>query len=166
MKKLVHPIAGAVATLTIAVFWLSTAISELVGAEAAIVAVKTAIPWGFLLLVPALAATAGTGLSLSAGRRAGLIGAKLKRMPFIAANGLLVLIPAALFLASKAAAGEFDTPFYAVQAIELVAGAINLTLLGLNMRDGIKLARPRRRRASAEGGAGKPEAVRAWRPSA
>ena len=53
------------------------------------------------------------------GGRAGLIGAKLKRMPLIAANGILVLIPSALFLASKARAAEFDTGFYAVQALEL-----------------------------------------------
>ena len=60
-------------------------------------------------------------------------------MPFIAGNGLLILIPAALFLASKARAGEFDTWFYVVQALELLAGATNITLLGLNMRDGLKL---------------------------
>jgi hypothetical protein len=40
------------------------------------------------------------------------------------ANGILVLIPAALFLASKAQAAEFDTTFYAVQAHELAAGAV------------------------------------------
>jgi len=27
-----------------------------------------------------------------------------------------------------------------VQAIELIAGAINLTLMGLNMRDGLRMA--------------------------
>lgn len=31
-----------------------------------------------------------------------LIGAKIKRMPFIAGNGILILIPSALFLAAKA----------------------------------------------------------------
>lgn len=149
MKKLIHPIAGAVAILTIATFWLSTAFSELIGSHEAIVAVKTAIPWGFLLLIPALAATGGTGFSLAKGRKAGLISTKLKRMPLIAANGLLVLIPSALFLASKANAGEFDTAFYLVQALELIAGAANLVLLGLNMRDGLRMTgRFRRRPAS------------------
>jgi hypothetical protein len=139
MIKVIHPVAGALALLTIAIFWLSTAMSELFASRAAVVAVKTAIPWGFLLLIPALAAAGGTGFALARGRRAGLIGAKLKRMPFVAANGLLVLIPCALFLASKASAGEFDTSFYLVQALELVAGPVNITLLGLNMRDGLKL---------------------------
>lgn len=135
----VHPMAGALALLTIATFWLSTALSELFASEATVTAVKTAIPWGFLLLIPALAAAGGSGFVLAKGRRAGLVGLKFRRMPWIAANGILILIPAALFLASKARAAEFDAAFYAVQALELVAGATNITLLSLNMRDGLKL---------------------------
>jgi len=76
---------------------------------------------------------------LAKGRRAGLIGAKIKRMPFIAGNGILILIPSALFLAIKAEATEFDGWFYAVQLLELIAGATNITLLGLNMRDGLRV---------------------------
>lgn len=144
MLKIVHPVAGMIAILTIATFWLSTAISELFLSEAAVAAVKTAIPWGFLILIPALAATGGSGFAWSKGQRQGLVGTKLKRMPFIAANGILILIPAALFLASKARAGEFDTTFYVVQALELIAGATNITLLGLEIRDGMKLTKWRR----------------------
>lgn len=147
LPRLIHPIAGVVAMLTIATFWLSTALSELFASQATVVAVKTAIPWGFLLLVPALAATGGTGFALAKGQRSGLVGTKQKRMPFIAANGLLVLIPAALFLAAKARAGAFDATFYTVQVLELMAGAVNLTLLGLNMRDGLALTQWRRRSA-------------------
>lgn len=65
-------------------------------------AVKAAIPWGFLLLAPALAATGGSGFFLRA--------------------------------------GEFDAVFYAVQALELLAGAVNISLLCLNVRDGMTLA--------------------------
>ncbi len=139
MIKIIHPVAGALAILTIATFWLSTAFTELFASQAVITTVKTAIPWGFFILIPALMAAGGSGFALAKGRRAGLIGAKIKRMPLIAANGILVLIPSALFLAFKARAGEFDTAFYAVQALELAAGAVNITLLGLNMRDGLKL---------------------------
>lgn len=139
MIKIVHPLAGALALLTIATFWLSTAISELLGDEALIVTVKTAIPWGFLILIPALAAAGGTGFKLAGRYRAGLVGSKAKRMPFIALNGVLLLAPTALFLAYKADLGAFDTSFYWVQGLELVAGAVNFTLLGLNMRDGLKL---------------------------
>ena len=77
MSKAIHPLAGALAMVTIATFWLSTAISELFASHAAIVAVKTAIPWGFMLLVPALAAAGGSGRVVAQGRRAGLVGAKL-----------------------------------------------------------------------------------------
>jgi hypothetical protein len=144
----IHAAAGVLAMLTIAVFWLSTVTSELFAPRALIVAVKSAIPWGFLLLIPALILTGATGFAAAKGRGGRVIEAKQKRMPLIAANGLLVLIPSALFLAAKARAGEFDTAFYAVQALELAAGATNLILLGLNMRDGFKLSgRFRRRKA-------------------
>ena len=69
--------------------------------------------------------------------------AKRRRMPFIAANGLFILLPCAFFLYHRAAAGQFDAVFYAVQALELLAGATNLLLLGLSMRDGFAIRRPR-----------------------
>ena len=50
MLKIAHPVAGAAALVTIATFWLSTAGAELFGSEATVAAVKTTIPWGFLLL--------------------------------------------------------------------------------------------------------------------
>ena len=139
MAKIIHPVAGAVALTTIVSFWLSTALTELFASYGSVTMVKSAIPWGFLLLVPALALTGGSGFFLAKERRVGLIGAKIKRMPIIAGNGILVLVPAALFLASKAEATEFDTAFYAVQTLELFAGATNIVLLGLNMRDGFKM---------------------------
>ena len=74
-------------------------------------------------------AAGGSGFALAQGGRAGLVGTKIKRMPLIAVNGIVVLIPSALFLASKAGAEEFDASFYAVQALELVAGAINTCCL-------------------------------------
>ena len=139
MTKVIHPVAGAVALLTIATFWLSTVISEVSGSATFVTAVKTAIPWGFLLLIPALAVTGASGFGLAGGARGTLIRTKLRRMPFIAGNGILILIPCALFLASKARAGQFDGAFYTVQSLELVAGATNITLLSLNMRDGLRL---------------------------
>lgn len=145
MPKIIHPIAGALALLTILTFWTSTAITELFGSIQAIITVKSLIPWGFLILVPAMALAGGTGFKIGGKWRGKLVTAKKKRMPIIAANGILVLIPAALFLSWKAQAGQFDTTFYAVQLIELVAGATNITLLGLNMRDGLRMTAARRR---------------------
>lgn len=139
MINLIHPVAGVVAMITIATFWLSTTFSELFGSQELITTVKMTIPWGLLILVPSLAATGATGFKLSHGRRSGLVGTKFKRMPFIAVNGIIVLIPCVFFLAYKASLNEFDTSFYAVQGIELLAGATNFVLLGLNMRDGLKM---------------------------
>ena len=148
MIGIIHPLAGAVAILTIATFWLSTALSELFCSQTTIIAVKTAIPWGFLLLVPAIALAGGSGLALAKGRRGGVIGSKIRRMPLVAVNGVLILIPSALYLSFKANADSFDTAFYAVQILELVAGAANLTLLGFNMRDGLQMkGRLRRKKA-------------------
>jgi hypothetical protein len=61
-------------------------------------------------------------------------------MPFIALNGLLVLVPCAVFLHARAVAGDFGGVFALVQGIELLAGAANLALMGLNLRDGLALA--------------------------
>ena len=139
MIKTIHPLAGTLALLTIATFWLSTALAELFASETTVTIVKTTIPWGFLVLIPALMAAGGTGFALAGKRRGAIIDTKIRRMPLIAANGILILIPSALFLASKASAGEFDTGFYVAQALELAAGAANIALLSLNMRDGLKM---------------------------
>ena len=143
----VHKIAGLTATLTIASFWLSTAGAELFWGSGAVVTVKTLIPYGFLILIPAIAIAGATGFHQAKDRTAGIIGAKRRRMPIIAANGVLILIPAAVFLAAKAQAGAFDTRCYAVQGGELLAGATNRLLLGLNIRDGRRMTAGRRRRA-------------------
>lgn len=144
MLKRIHPIAGFLAILTISTFWLATVISELFASEATVAAIKTAIPWGFLVLVPALVITASSGAFLSKNQKTGLVKTKLKRMPFIVVNGVLILIPSALFLAAKAQAGEYDLTFYSVQLIELTAGAVNIALLSLNIRDGFTLAKLKR----------------------
>ncbi|MDK3072163.1 hypothetical protein QO034_03490 [Sedimentitalea sp. JM2-8] len=144
MTKRIHPIAGAAALLTILCFWLSTLLTELFAGAPTVATVKTLIPWGFLILIPALMAAGGSGLRLARTMRGPLVAAKKKRMPVIAANGLLILVPSALYLSAKAQAGAFDAAFYAVQGLELVAGAVNILLLGLNMRDGLRLTGRRR----------------------
>jgi hypothetical protein len=139
-----------IAFLIILAFWLSTVLAELLGSADTITAVKRAIPWGFLVLVPALALTGASGFRMASGSLSPAIERKKSRMPIIAANGLLILIPAALYLATLATRGEFGSAFYTVQAIELVAGAINLSLMSLNIRDGLRLT-DRLRSAGAAG---------------
>lgn len=140
MKPIVHAIAATTAMLIIAGFWISTLVSELFLDLASVAAVKHAIVYGLFLLVPCMAATGGTGFALGKTRKGWLLDAKKKRMAVIGANGLLVMIPAAIFLNSKASAGEFDAWFYAVQVVELIVGVVQLALMRMNFRDGLKLA--------------------------
>ena len=139
MRRRVHATAGIVGFLLIAVFWTSTAASELFGLPEAVAAVKTGIVWAMLALVPALAIAGASGMAMGRRRSDALALAKKRRMPVIALNGLIVLVPSALFLADRANAGTFDAWFYGMQAVELTAGAVNLTLIGRNIRDGLRM---------------------------
>jgi len=139
MKTKIHAFAGVLGFLIILAFWTSTVAVELFGSVAAIATLKAAILKGMFVLVPALAIAGGSGMAIGGKWRAPLAKAKKRRMPFIAANGVLVLVPSAIFLDARASAANFDEWFYAVQGLELVAGAINLTLIGLNIRDGLAL---------------------------
>lgn len=137
----VHRAAALLAPLCITVFLLSTMAVELFGTHAQVAQVKAWIVMpGLLLLIPAIAAAGGTGFALSRKRAGRLVQAKKRRMPIIALNGLLVLLPCALLLAHWSAAGRFDAVFYSVQTLEWGAGLANLVLIGLNMRDGRTLA--------------------------
>ena len=141
MTKKAHFLAGLLATVTIATFFLSTILVELFGSHQAVATIKSLIVVpGLFVLVPAIMATGGSGFALSKSRQGGLVETKKKRMRFIAANGLLVLVPAAIFLDRWASAGAFDATFYLVQGVELLAGSVNLTLMGLNIRDGLKMS--------------------------
>jgi hypothetical protein len=141
MPKRAHVVAGILAPLCIATFLFSTIFVELLGSSARVAQLKSLIVTpGLWILIPAIAAAGGSGMFLARSRKGRLADAKKRRMPFIAANGLLVLVPCAIVLSRWAAAGSFNATFYAVQAIELIAGATNLTLMGLNVRDGLRMA--------------------------
>ena len=141
MKNKIHPIAAVLATLCIATFFTSTILVELFGSPESIALVKSMIVMpGLFILVPAIAVTGATGFVLSKSRKGRLVESKKKRMLFIGANGLLILLPAAIFLDQWASLGSFDTRFYVVQGLELIAGATNLKLMGMNMRDGLRMS--------------------------
>jgi hypothetical protein len=148
MKKRIHAISGALALLTIVIFWTSTVAAELFGTSAQIATVKMAVVYGLAVLVPAMAIAGASGFSLGAKWKSATVARKKARMKIIAATGILVLVPSAVFLAVKAGQGEFDTTFVVVQGIELVAGASNIALLGLNMRDGLAMRRRSRPEAA------------------
>ncbi len=145
MIKSIHPIAGLLALMTISTFWMSTVIAELFGGPHTVRLVKTTIPWAFLWLVPLMIIAGKTGAKM--GHRSQWAQRKARRMRHASLTGLFVLIPAALFLSIRAEAGVFDTGFYAVQLIELVAGAANILRLAANMRDGLQRRMKKVRRA-------------------
>lgn len=141
MKKIVHLVGALVATLCILVFFTSTVLVEFFGSTEAIATVKELIVFpGLFILVPAIAATGATGFALGKERKGKLVQRKLKKMPIIGLNGILVLVPSAIYLNMLASSGAFDATFYIVQGVELVAGIVNLTLMGMNMKDGLKMS--------------------------
>lgn len=141
MPKRIHLIAGILSPLCIATFFTSTVLVELFGSHAAVAQLKSLIVTpGLWILLPCLAAAGGSGMFLGKSCKGRLVESKKKRMPFIAANGLLILVPCAIFLRRWSSAGSFDATFYAVQLLELAAGATNVTLLALNVRDGLRMA--------------------------
>lgn len=144
IKRRIHVVSAFTSFILIAGFWAASVISELFLSNSCVTTVKQGIAYALLVLIPALAAAGGIGFSLGAKSSHALVAAKRRRMPVIALTGLLVLVPAALFLNMKAQAGEFDTAFFLVQALELLAGASNLTLMGMNIRDGLRLSRNRK----------------------
>ncbi len=139
MKTRIHAIAGGVGFLMILLFWTSTAFTELFASQETVAAVKALILKGMFILIPAMVIVGGSGMAMGKNRTDAEAIAKKKRMPIIALNGLLILLPCAWFLAGRAAAGVFDTLFYAIQMVELIAGAANLTMMGLNIRDGLTI---------------------------
>ena len=145
MKSLLHAIAGTTAMIIIASFWISTLVSEVFLTHTAVAEVKHGILYSLFLLLPLMAVTGGSGFSLGKMKKGIsswnlILDRKKKRMAIIVANAFLVMIPVAFFLNNKAASGEFDTVFYAIQALELLAGGMQLALMSLNFRDGLKLA--------------------------
>ena len=139
MKTKIHAAAGGIAFLTILTFWTSTVFSELFASHVTVVMVKGLILQGMFILIPAMIIVGGSGMSMGAKRQDEPALRKKKRMPIIALTGLLVLLPAAFYLEMKASGGAFDSWFYTVQLVELIAGGSNLTLMFLNIRDGLTM---------------------------
>jgi hypothetical protein len=140
MKSKIHRTASLVATVCIATFFTSTLLVEVVGSEDMVAFVKSLIVMpGIFILIPAMAITGATGFALAKERKGRIVEGKKKRMPIIALIGIFILLPAAIYLNSWAAEGMFDVRFYILQAIELVAGAINLALMIKSIKDGKKL---------------------------
>jgi hypothetical protein len=151
MKPKIHLTVGIIATWIIAIFLTSTLLVELIGSRVAIATLKSLIVMpGLFILIPTIAMTGVTGFLLSKSRKGSLVEKKKKRMPLIALNGIFILVPAALLLNTWASKGSFGKGFYFVQVIEIIAGAANLVMMGLSIRDGLRLGGRLRPHTEAE----------------
>lgn len=140
-----HATSGMFGLLIILTFFTATVVVEIGGDVVAIAAVKRAIAYGLIALIPAMAAAGITGMKLGGDSGAPAIRVKQRRMRIIGANGAFVLVPCALALHLLAQADSFGTAFYVVQAVELIAGPVNIGLMALNVRDGLRLSGQLRR---------------------
>ncbi|EGU40307.1 hypothetical protein [Vibrio scophthalmi] len=143
-----HKTCAVLAFIMIASFFSSSLISELFADHATVASVKYYISWAVWGVLPLMAMTGITGSKMAPKVKSGVgpIGRKKKRMPIIAVNGLLILLPCAMYLNVLASQGLFDQHFYLIQGIELIAGSINLTLMALNIRDGLTIKKPKIRK--------------------
>lgn len=137
----VHGSASFAAMFLLASFWTSTVVSELFFGWDVVGAVKTGILVAIPFLVLALVTAGASGRQLVPKAARGLPQRKLQRLKIVAANGLCCLVPCAVALWWMATRGEPSVLFHVVQAVELTAGAVNLTLIGLNIRDGRRMRR-------------------------
>lgn len=150
MKSRVHAVAGVLGLTLITLFFTSSIVVEIVGDDRAVAAVKTTILFALFVLVPSIMIAGGTGRSMAGKGENAIIRRKKRRMIAIAAIGLLVLVPCAVTLQRLAVGGDLGTAFYVVQVVELVGGAVNISLMCLNVRDGRTLTSGRRVRARKE----------------
>lgn len=134
-----HVVATIIAFLTISTFFFSTLWAEVFGGASIILKVKTLIFYLLPVLIVAMPVLAFTGIRLAAKNSSELVSRKLKRMRKIGINGVL-LISMAVFLYLRALNFHFDFLFWSMQVIELGLGGTNLVLIGLNIRDGLRLS--------------------------
>lgn len=134
-----HLTATIIATLTIGAFFSSSLTAELIGDDLFIRQVKTTILYCLPVLIIAMPMLAISGNRLAGKSENPLIVKKKRRMRFIALNGV-ALISLAIYLFYHATYRTIDRTFISVQVVELLFGAINLGLIGLNINAGLKLS--------------------------
>ncbi|MDX2320839.1 MAG: hypothetical protein QNK26_09635 [Moritella sp.] len=139
--KNIHKITAILAFLIIASFLTSTIIADIFATPEQIAQVKGTILLFIPVLILAMMATGKTAKKLYPGAMTGIFKVKQRRLKVAAINGTLILLPAAIVLANWSALGQFDELYWTVQILEIIAGTTNLTMIGLNIRDGIRLGR-------------------------
>lgn len=140
MAYRVHGIFAYLSLFTIVTFFSSTIVAELFFEHQSIALVKSLIVApGLFVLIPSLILTALTGNMIARkSKKLDLIAIKKRRTPKIAALGIFILIPCAIYLNFLASNMIFDLKYYLVQSLEIIAGATNIYLMAKNISDSIK----------------------------
>jgi len=139
--SIMHRNAGILALVMISIFFSSTVVVETLGTDNQIARVKTSILYAIPVLIGAMMIAGATGFRMADGNPKGLASKKFMRMKIAAALGIVVLAPAAYVLEGLATQGNYGNRFMLIQGLELIAGAVNLTLISLNARDGMRMKR-------------------------
>lgn len=134
-----HIISTSIAVVTIGCFFSFSLVAEIMGNQEFIKQIKIGVLYGLPVLLVAMPMLAMTGKKLAGNSKSTIVATKMKRMKFVAFNGV-ILISLAIYLYFRAVNNNIDSTFLGVQIIELLFGAINLTLLGLNIKAGMKLS--------------------------
>jgi hypothetical protein len=143
MKKRTHKMSSIFGFILILSFQISTVVSEALGDLHMIATVKRLILYGICVLIPVMLIAAISGRSLAGSAKHPLILKKMQRMKLIGFNAIMILIPSAVVLYLLSNAGYWGNWFVTVQVLEIISGITNVSLMGLNIRDGIKLRRLR-----------------------
>lgn len=142
-----HIIATVIATLTISSFFSFSLIAEIIGEDLFIKQVKTGILYCLPILVIAMPMLAISGKKLAGKSKNPIVAKKMKRMKFIALNGM-ILISLAIYLYYHAIYKTIDSTFLYVQIVELLIGAVNLGLIVMNINSGLKLSGRRKKNST------------------
>jgi len=134
-----HFIATIVAVITIVSFFSMSLYAEILGDHSFIKAVKEFIVYALPILIISMPSLAISGNKLAGKSKNALVMQKRTRMKFIMLNGF-VLVFLAIYLYYRSNFQEIDTTFFVLQLAEFAFGLSNLTLIGLNARNGMQLS--------------------------
>jgi hypothetical protein len=135
----IHTGTSALAMITVVTFFTSTLIIEFSGSVEEIAALKENIFFALPLMLVTMPLVGLSGKKLAGKSRAPLVQRKLKRMKLIAINGfMLITLATLLYVLSRDL--RLDTAFYLLQGLELLLGAVNISLMVLSVRDGMLLS--------------------------
>ncbi|SEH33401.1 hypothetical protein [Magnetospirillum fulvum] len=136
--ELIHPLAARATLGLFVLIWGSAVAAGLFADREMLAFIKEVVVWTLFLLTPLTMLTAGTGLILGRARPGPITDRKRRRLRLIVAIGIVILLPATLVLDAMVQSDSYDaTLFLVFQGIELVAGLVLLTLMGISVRDGI-----------------------------